>query len=217
MELLYKDDKIIIAVKPAGVLSTDEPGGMPELIRIALGDPKATVKTVHRLDRVVGGVMIFARTARAASDLSEQVRNHLFEKTYQAVIHGCPQPPTGTFRDLLLRSKQERKTYVVSEPGKDVQEAILDYLTLGTANQFSRVKVQLHTGRTHQIRVQFSSRGMPLVGDKKYGLGEDCNVALWSYRIAFHHPKTGEYMAFTKAPPAVFPWSEFPDSTEETL
>ena len=208
MELLYIDDKIVVAVKPAGVLSTDEPGGMPELIRTALGDPKATIKTVHRLDRVVGGVMVFARTARAAADLSEQVRSHTFEKTYHAVVHGRPSPPGGTLRDLLLRSKQERKTYVVIEPGKDVQEAILDYQTIAAAEHFTRVKIQLHTGRTHQIRVQFSSRGMPLVGDKKYGRGEDCDVALWSYRIAFHHPKTGESMTFCKEPPAVFPWAE---------
>lgn len=208
MELLYIDDKIVVAVKPAGVLSTDEPGGMPELIRTALGDPKATIKTVHRLDRVVGGVMVFARTARAASDLSDQVRSHTFEKTYQAVTHGRPNPPAATLRDLLLRSQQERKTYVVEEPGKDVQEAILDYQTVASAERFSRVEVKLHTGRTHQIRVQFSSRGMPLVGDKKYGFGEDCDVALWSYQIAFHHPKTGQYMTFCKEPPAVFPWTE---------
>ena len=208
MELLYIDEKIIVAVKPAGVLSTDEPGGMPELIRTTLGNSAAIIKSVHRLDQVVGGVMVFARTARAASDLSEQVRNHTFEKTYHAVIHGKPGQSSGTLRDLLLRSKQERKTYVVEEPGKDVQEAILDYQTIASAEQFSRVKVKLHTGRTHQIRVQFSSRGMPLVGDKKYGLGEDCNVALWSYQIAFHHPKTGEYMTFCKEPPAIFPWSE---------
>ena len=208
MELLYVDDKIIVAVKPAGVLSTDEPGGMPDLIRSALGDPSATVKTVHRLDQVVGGVMVFARTARAASDLSEQVRNHTFKKTYHAVVHGFPVPPAGTFRDLLLRSKQERKTYVVTEPGKDVHEAILDYQMVYASAQYSRLKVQLHTGRTHQIRVQFSSRGLPLVGDKKYGFGEECDVGLWSYQIAFHHPKTGQFLSFSKEPPLVFPWSE---------
>ncbi len=208
MELLYTDDKIVVAVKPAGVLSTDEPGGMPELIRTALGDSKAIVKTVHRLDQVVGGVMVFARTARAAADLADQVRDHTFEKTYHAVIHGHPDESSGTLRDLLLRSKQERKTYVAEEPGKDVQEAILDYQILSSTEQFSRIKVELHTGRTHQIRVQFSSRGMPLVGDKKYGFGEDCNVALWSYRIAFHHPKTGEYMTFVQEPPTVSPWTE---------
>ena len=208
MELLYTDEKIVVCIKPAGIPSTDEPGGLPELVRTALGDPKATVKTVHRLDQVVSGVMVLARTARAASDLSEQIRNRTFEKTYLAVVHGCPEEQAGTLRDLLLRSKQERKTYVVTEPGKDVQEAVLDYRLLAEKDGLSRVKIRLHTGRTHQIRVQFSNRQMPLVGDKRYGQGEACNIALWSYSLRFCHPKTGEIMEFTKEPPLIYPWTE---------
>ena len=208
MELLYTDEKIVVCVKPAGVPSTDEPGGVPELVRTALGDPKAVVKTVHRLDQVVSGVMVLARTARAAADLSEQIRNHIFEKTYLAVVHGCPEDQSGTLRDLLLRSKQERKTYVVTEPGKDVQEAVLDYRLLAGNDGLSRVKIRLHTGRTHQIRVQFSSRQMPLLGDKRYGLAEDCAIALWSYSLRFCHPKTGETMEFKKEPPMIYPWTE---------
>ena len=209
MELLYTDEKIVVCIKPAGVPSTDEPGGLPELVRNALGDPKATVKTVHRLDQVVSGVMVLARTARAASDLSEQIRNHQFEKEYLAAIHGCPAEDKGTFRDLLARNKAEKKTYIVTEPGKNAQEAVLDYRVLAKTDELSKVRVRLHTGRTHQIRAQFSGRGFPLVGDKKYGLGEECNIALWSCRVAFHHPKTGEFMEFQKEPPAVYPWSEF--------
>ena len=208
MELLYVDDKIVVCVKPAGAPSTDEPGGVPELVRLALGKPDATVKTVHRLDQVVSGVMVLARTARAASDLSEQIRNHQFEKEYLAAIHGCPEEKQGTFRDLLWRNKPEKKTYIVTEPGKDVQEAVLDYQVLSGAGSMARVKIRLHTGRTHQIRSQFSGRGFPLVGDKKYGRGEDCDIALWSHRVAFRHPKTGEFMEFTKEPPAAFPWTE---------
>ena len=209
MELLYVDEKIVVCVKPAGVPSTDEPGGVPELVRQALGKPDATVKTVHRLDQVVSGVMVLARTARAASDLSEQIRSHQFEKEYLAVVHGCPVDETGTFRDLLARNKAEKKTYIVTEPGKDAQEAALDYRVLARNEDLSKVRIRLHTGRTHQIRAQFSGRGFPLVGDKKYGLGEECNIALWSCRVAFHHPKTGEFMEFQKEPPAVYPWSEF--------
>ena len=209
MELLYTDEKIVVCIKPAGVPSTDEPGGLPELVRNALGDPKATVKTVHRLDQVVSGVMVLARTARAASDLSEQIRNHQFEKEYLAAIHGCTAEDKGTFRDLLARNKAEKKTYIVTEPGKDAQEAVLDYRVLAKTDELSKVRGRLHTGRTHQIRAQFSGRGFPLVGDKKYGLGEECNIALWSCRVAFHHPKTGEFMEFQKEPPAVYPWSEF--------
>ena len=209
MEILYSDEKIVVCIKPAGVPSTDEPGGLPELVRNALGDPKATVKTVHRLDQVVSGVMVLARTARAASDLSEQIRNHQFEKEYLAAIHGCPAEDKGTFRDLLARNKAEKKTYIVTEPGKDAQEAVLDYRVLAKTDELSKVRIRLHTGRTHQIRAQFSGRGFPLVGDKKYGMGETCDIALWSCRVAFHHPKTGEFMEFQKEPPAVYPWSEF--------
>ena len=209
MELLYTDEKIVVCIKPAGVPSTDEPGGLPELVRNALGDPKATVKTVHRLDQVVSGVMVLARTARAASDLSEQIRNHQFEKEYLAAIHGCPAEDKGTFRDLLARNKAEKKTYIVTESGKDAQEAVLDYRVLAKTDELSKVRIWLHIGRTHQIRAQFSGRGFPLVGDKKYGMGETCDIALWSCRVAFHHPKTGEFMEFQKEPPAVYPWSEF--------
>ena len=209
MEILYADDRIVACIKPAGMPSTDEPGGLPELVRNALGDPKATVKTVHRLDQVVSGVMVLARTARAASDLSEQIRNHQFEKEYLAAIHGCSAEDKGTFRDLLARNKAEKKTYIVTEPGKDAQEAVLDYRVLAKTDELSKVRIRLHTGRTHPLRAQFSGRGFPLVGDKKYGLGEECNIALWSCRVAFHHPKTGEFMEFQKELPAVYPWSEF--------
>ena len=209
IELVYQDADIVVCLKPARVLSTDEPGGVPELVRQALDDPKATVKTVHRLDQVVSGVMVLARTARAASDLSEQIRSHQFEKEYLAVIHGCPDGENGTFRDLLARNKAEKKTYIVTEPGKDAQEAVLDYQVVARSEELSKVRIRLYTGRTHQIRAQFSGRGFPLVGDKKYGRGEDCDIALWSCRVAFCHPKTGEFMEFQKEPPVVYPWNAF--------
>ena len=206
--ILHTDPAFVIAIKPPGVLSTDEPGGMPDLCRAALGDPN--IRTVHRLDRVVSGLMVLARTKRAASDLSEQIRSGVFHKEYQAVLHGCPPAPTGTLRDLLWRNKPERKTYVVQEPGKDVQEAILNYELLGKTDSMSHVRIQLVTGRTHQIRCQFSSRELPLVGDKKYSLREDnCDIALWSALLRFRHPKTGEELTFTAPPPRDFPWDQF--------
>ena len=206
MEIMYQDDHILLCIKPPRVLSTDEPGGLPELIRDALGNPKADVRTVHRLDRVVSGVMVLARSAQAASELSRQIREGQFDKSYLAVVHGFPEP-CGTYVDLLLRDKRERKTYVVTETGKGVQEAILDYQTLGTVEGFSKVAITLRTGRTHQIRAQFSSRGFPLVGDRKYSLNEDsCEIALWSHRVAFCHPVTQEPMEFSADPPRSFPW-----------
>lgn len=208
MELLYADESIAVCVKPPRILSTDEPGGMPELVRQALGEEKAEVRTVHRLDRVVSGLMVLARSAGAASELSRQIREGEFEKEYLAVIHGAPEEKTGTLKDLLLRNKQERKTYVVRETAKGVQEAILHYQTIAQKDGMSRVRIQLETGRTHQIRAQFSSRGLPLVGDRKYSLLEDdCEIALWSYRLAFFHPKTGKPMEFVLEPPKNYPWT----------
>ena len=206
MELIYQDRDIVVAIKPAGVKSTDEPGGMPELVRQALGD--ANVRTVHRLDQAVSGLMVLARRASAASELSRQIRENEFEKEYLAVVHGCPEESTGTLRDLLYRDKARRMTLVAREMAKGVQEAELDYQVLHTAQAMSRVRIQLRTGRTHQIRVQFSSRGMALVGERKYSTLEDpCQIALWSYRLAFTHPYTGKRMEFTREPPEIFTWT----------
>ena len=208
MELVYIDDDILVCLKPARVLSTDEPGGVPDLCREALGDPKADVRTVHRLDRVVSGLMVLARNAKAASELSRQSREDEFEKEYQAVVHGQAQEKA-TLRDLLGRDKARRMTFVAAEPAKGVQEAVLDYWRLSHTDDMSRVQIRLHTGRTHQIRVQFASRNMPLVGERKYSeLDDPCEIALWSCRLAFTHPKTGEKMEFTHEPPQVYPWTE---------
>ena len=209
-KILHLDDSFVVCLKPARVLSTDEPGGMPELVRTALGDPNACVRTVHRLDRVVAGLMVLARTPQAASELSRQIRDNEFGKEYMAVLHGIPREKEGTLVDLLLRSKQERKTYVVQEMAKGVQEAILDYQVMSTSEDFSKVQIQLRTGRTHQIRCQFSSRNLPLVGDRKYSLNEDnCEIALWSCRLAFRHPVTGNPLEFTAEPPEEYPWTQF--------
>lgn len=208
MELLYVDQQIVVCIKPARVLSTDEPGGLPELVRQALGDPKADIRTVHRLDRVVSGVMVLARSAASASELSRQVRENAFQKEYLAVIHGRPDRPEGTLRDLLYRDKARRMTMVAAAPAKGVQEAVLDYRVIGACDGLSKVAVRLHTGRTHQIRVQFASRGLPLVGERKYSTREDpCEIALWSYQIGFTHPGTGKWMVFSQQPPKEYPWS----------
>lgn len=209
MDILYSDNRILVAMKPCGVLSTDESGGMPDLIREHLGDKKACVRTVHRLDRVVSGVMVFARSRKAASLLSEQVRGDSFQKEYLAVVHGTPEPASGTMRDLLGRDTTAKTTYVATEPGKEVREAILHYQVLAEKDGMSFVRIQLKTGRTHQIRVQFASRNMPLVGDRKYGRGEDSDIALWSHQISFLHPETGKRVTFSANPPEKYPWNIF--------
>ena len=210
IEIIYQDPSILVCLKPAGVRSTDEPGGLPSLVRETLGDLKADVRTVHRLDQVVSGLMVLARNPRAASELSRQIREDQFQKEYLAVVHGDPGDG-GTLTDLLLRSKAERKTYVVHHLEKGVQEAILDFETLGRTADLSLVRIVLKTGRTHQIRAQFSSRGFPLAGDRKYSLLDDgCPIALWSHRLTFRHPDTGNPVEFRAEPPGIEPWIQFP-------
>lgn len=207
MELIYQDAHIVVCVKPARVLSTDEPGGMPELVRNALGTED--VRTVHRLDRVVGGMIVLARSADSAAELSRQIRDNEFEKEYLAVVHGTPEYDTGKLYDLLYRDKARKMTMVATETGKGVQPASLGYRVLQRKNGMSRVRIRLETGRTHQIRVQFASRGMPLVGERKYSTLEDnCEIALWSCHLGFTHPVTGEKMEFELEPPAVYPWTD---------
>ena len=211
MEILYQDNRVLVCLKPAGVLSTNEPCGVPELLRQQLGEERGCVRTVHRLDRDVGGVMVLARSREATRLLAAQVRGRGFQKEYLAAVHGAVTPQRGTLRDLLLRSREEQKTHVVDAPGKDVQEAVLDYKTLCRKDGMSLVSIRLHTGRTHQIRCQFASRGLPLVGDRKYGApGDGCPIALWSHYLSFAHPATGEMMALRLPPPGdSFPWTEF--------
>ena len=209
MEIIYQDNRVVVAVKPAGVLSTDEPGGMPSLLRQALNTD--CIRTVHRLDAQTGGVMVFARSRMAASLLSQQVRERQFSKCYLAAVHGTPQPQSGEMRDLLGRDSVRRVTYVADTPSADTREALLTYETLDTADGLSLVRVQLHTGRTHQIRVQFTSRSLPLAGDRKYGIPEDgtAPLALWAYQLSFAHPQTGQEMSFTCPPPETEPWTRF--------
>ncbi len=210
MEILHADARIVICIKPAGIVSTDEPGGMSSLLREHFSLPTGCFRTVHRLDAAVSGLMVYARSQMASSILSAQIRERVFEKEYLAVIHGAPEQSKGTMRDLLLHDRAARKTSVVQDPCKDAKEAELSYEVLQTAGALSLVRIRLHTGRTHQIRVQFASRNLPLVGDRKYGtLEDDCPIALWSYRLKFRHPQTEQMVEFSAPPAQNYPWTEF--------
>ena len=213
MDILFQDRRIVVAVKPSGILSTDEPGGMPALLRQELHTE--CIRTVHRLDAPVSGLMVFARSAYAAGDLSRQIREGAFEKHYLAVLRGAPPEREGTLTDLLARDKETRLTHVVTTREWGGQEARLRSRVLDSRAGLTLVQVQLLTGRTHQIRVQFSSRGLPLVGDRRYGLADDpvSPIALWSCHLSFCHPESGAPMTFDLRPPTIAPWDmfDFPD------
>lgn len=199
IEICYEDADVLVCVKPPRVLSTDEPGGLPSLLRQTLGEPEADIRTVHRLDRVVSGLMVLARNPRAASELSRQVREGAFEKQYWAVLHGTPERQEDTLCDLLGRDKARKMTFVADAPAKGVQEARLSYQVLAQKEDASLVQIQLHTGRTHQIRVQFASRGYPLVGDHKYGARDDA-AAPMLFSCALTFPLGGKTMHFEHLP-----------------
>ena len=209
MEIVYCDESILVCLKPTGVLSTDEPGGVPELLRAELNDPTAEIRTVHRLDRVVGGLMVLARSAEAASELSRQIREESFGKEYLAAVHGDPGG-SGTLRDLLYRDRARKMTFVADAPGKGVQEAVLDYERLERAGELSLLRIRLHTGRTHQIRCQFAAHGWPLAGERKYSTREDpWPLALWSCALRFTHPENRKSLTFECFPPKIEPWTSF--------
>ena len=214
LTILYEDAWLVVAVKPVGVLSEDDPkaASMPDLLRrhYQSAGQKDYVATVHRLDRIVGGAMLFSRRREITGKLAAAVQNREITKEYLAVLRGHPAQESGTLTDLLFRDAAHNKSYVVKRMRKGVREASLDYRELAQTDALSLVRVQLHTGRTHQIRVQFASRGLPLLGDIRYGSKDPaCTAALWSYRLAFRHPVTDQTVDVTCPPPASYPWHLF--------
>ncbi|MBQ4065309.1 MAG: RluA family pseudouridine synthase [Clostridia bacterium] len=201
LTVLYQDKSLAVAVKPVGALSEDhekEPC-MPALLRETLGDPDAYVGTVHRLDKNVGGLMVYALTPDMTGKLSNALAAEGAGKEYLAVLRGKPDEASGTLTDLLFHDRQKNKTYVVNRKRNGVKEASLSYRVVKTEEETTLVAVKLHTGRTHQIRVQFSSRGLPLVGDSRYGGGKG-DPALFAYRLTFRHPVTGKTVTFCQMP-----------------
>ena len=191
MELLYSDSQIAVCVKPVGLDSEQQ---LPDALKAALG---GDIFPIHRLDKNVGGVMVFARTKAAAAQLSKAVQEGTMVKEYVATVHGTP-PESGDWTDLLWKDSTKNKVFVVKRERKGVKKARLEFTRL-TAGDTSQVRVRLHTGRSHQIRVQFASRGFPLVGDHKYGSRDEAQAPmLFSCRISF--PWKGQIRAYEALP-----------------
>lgn len=212
--ILYEDAHLVVCCKPVGWLSEDDgsvkcmPRWLSEHYH-SLGQ-SSYIATVHRLDKITGGVMVFSRRKEITGKLTAAVAEHRICKEYLAVLRGHPEKEEDTLTDLLFRDASHNKSYVVKRMRKGVREAKLSYRAIGHTDALTLVRVALHTGRTHQIRVQFSSRQLPLLGDIRYGSKDpDCTAALWSYHLAFDHPVTKKAVDVTLPPPKQYPWDLF--------
>lgn len=206
IDILHETPAHVVCVKPVGVAAQGtDAQSLPQLLSAQLG---CEIFPVHRLDQAVGGVMVYAKSAKEAARLTQLMGQGQIRKQYLAVLTGCPEKPRGELEDLLFHDRTKNKTYVVRRARGGVKQARLSYEVLQQTEGFSLASVLLQTGRTHQIRVQFASRGLPLLGDGKYGSRDNrCTCALWSYRLTF--PDKDQTRAFTATPPAQFPWSLF--------
>ncbi|MFY9176418.1 MAG: RNA pseudouridine synthase [Caldicoprobacterales bacterium] len=221
INIIYEDNHLLVAEKPVNIPSQQDRSGdkdiltlLKEYIKEKYNKPgNVYLGLVHRLDRPVGGVMVFAKTSKAASRLSEQIRTRQFGKKYLAVIHGIP--PVKSNKNLvhyLIKDRHKNIVKVVDSGTEGAQKAILDYKVIGQSSGMALVEIDLHTGRPHQIRVQFAEIGHPLYGDQKYGYylnqpGQQ--IALWSRSITLIHPTMRETMTFSSLPHSIYPWNLF--------
>lgn len=186
--ILSETDSYLLCIKPVGILSQPAPSCQVSMLSLLEEQCGRTIYPIHRLDREVGGTMVFAKTQPAAARLSEAVRTRALSKTYLAMIQGCPSAASGTYKDLLFMDRTRGRSFVVSRMRKGVKDASLSYQVLASRDGQTLVRIQLHTGRSHQIRVQFASRGTPLVGDRKYGGLPAQGLALWSWQLECPSP-----------------------------
>ena len=220
VEILYENDGLLVCIKPAGTLSekSDNPNSLPLIIEKEYLEKNTPVSlfAVHRLDKEVSGVMVYAKNAISAAHLSTQVANRSFYKEYLAIVEGVPEKESDVLKDLLFKDSTRNKTYVVKRARKGVKEASLEYTTLASKDESSLLKIVLHTGRTHQIRVQFASRGHSIVGDKKYGSKSSLTaITLCSHKIAFADPKTKKPLEFTYVPKELDLWNDYNDTLKK--
>lgn len=217
LKVIYEDNHIIVVEKPVNIPSQGDKTGdisMLELIKEYLKEKynkpgNVYLGLIHRLDRPVGGVMVFAKTSKAASRLSEQVREKIFQKTYLVIVNGKMESEKGKLEDYLLKNEKANMSKVVKEGTKNSKFASLEYEVLKYNEEIdlSVLKILLHTGRHHQIRVQLSSRGHSIYGDQKYGgRGHGKQIALWAEQLKILHPITKEELIFTSIPEVTGSW-----------
>ncbi|MBP3800829.1 MAG: RluA family pseudouridine synthase [Clostridia bacterium] len=218
LKILYEDNHIIVVEKIPNIPSQADKTGdidmltlIKDYIKEKYNKPgNVYLGLVHRLDRPVGGVMVFAKTSKAASRLSEEVRNKTFEKKYLAVVDGKIEKEKGSLEDYLYKDERNNMSKVVTPTKKNAKLAKLDYevIVYDEAKKLTLVKVNLHTGRHHQIRVQLSNFGHSIFGDQKYGTrGQGKQIALWAYELKIVHPTTKEEMIFKDLPESIGTWS----------
>lgn len=220
VKILYEDNHLLVVEKPVNMPTQEDSSGDMDLLRTLKQYIKETydkpgnvyLGLVHRLDRPVGGVMVFAKTSKAASRLSNSIRERTFQKKYIAVVHGHPKPPQGKLTHYVVKDEKINKVFCVSKQHEGAKEAVLEYDVKDSIHNLSIVQVHLHTGRSHQIRVQFNAIDCPLFGDQKYGAeinkpGQQ--IALWSMYIGFKHPTTKEQLSFNSMPLDTenYPWT----------
>lgn len=222
LKVIYEDNHIIVVEKMPNIPSQGDKTNDVDMLTIVKQYIKEKYNKpgnvylglIHRLDRPVGGVMVFAKTSKAASRLSEQVRNKVFKKTYLTVVDGKFDKEKGTLEDYLLKNERNNLSKVVQESVRNSKYAKLDYelLKYNEEIDLSVLKINLHTGRHHQIRVQLSSRGHSIYADQKYGTrGRGNQIALWAYSLSIQHPITGEEMTFCSVPEKIGTWKILED------
>ncbi|GAA0430772.1 RluA family pseudouridine synthase [Lentibacillus halophilus] len=223
--VLYEDNHLLIVEKPINIPVQEDSTGDKDVLTMLKEDIKVRYQKpgnvylalVHRLDRPVGGVMVFAKTSKAASRLSDALRRGAFDKHYLVVVRGSPSKDQALLEDYLWKDKRENKVHKVSPKQKQAKKAVLAYEVIGKTNGFSLLSVKLHTGRPHQIRVQLASIGCPIYGDQKYG--QDVNrpgqqIALWSHTLSVEHPTTKDMTSANSLPPGVHPWNLWNDYSQ---
>ena len=225
IKVVFEDNRILVVEKPQGMLTQSDISESEDLLTILKKYIKEKYNKpgnvylglVHRLDRETGGVMVFARTSKSAASLSRQIRERSFKKNYLAVLEGTIDDKKGELRDFVLKDSNKNLVSIVDKETLNAQEAILEYEVLSEKEDLTLVKINLKTGRSHQIRVQFSNRGNPVLGDGKYGSLSKKEMALWSYKIAFNHPSLKKEVIFEVIPPKIYPWNLFSETLQTQL